>query len=94
MLTKRLRDKELFESDIRDEEVRQDALRLLDTAVEHLIRSMVTVENIEAFEREEIENYVMRRMEYYETLLYGMDDEEFAKYVADKLLDVLKEALR
>lgn len=94
MLTKRLRDKELFESDVRDEEIKQDALRLLDTAVEHLIRSMVTVENTEAFEREEIENYVMRRMEYYETLLYGMDDEEFSEYVADKLLDVLKEALR
>ena len=94
MLTKRLRDKELFESDIREEEVRQDALRLLDTAVEHLIRAMVTVENNETYEREEIENYVMRRMEYYEVLLYGMDDEEFAEYVADKILDVLKEALR
>lgn len=94
MLTKRLRDKELFESDIREEEVRQDALRLLDTAVEQLIRAMVTVENTEAYEREEIENYVMRRMEYYEALLYGMDDEEFTEYMADKLLDVLKEALR
>ena len=94
MLTKRLRDKELFESDIREEEVRHDALRLLDTAVEQLIRAMVTVENTEAYEREEIENYVMRRMEYYETLLYGMDDEEFTEYVADKLLDVLKEVLR
>ena len=94
MLTKRLRDKELLESDIREEEVRQDALRLLDTAVEQLIRAMVTVENTEAYEREEIENFVMRRMEYYETLLYGMDDEEFTEYVADKLLDVLKGVLR
>lgn len=94
MLTKRLRDKDLFKEDIRDEEVRQDVLRMLDAAVEHLIRSMVVVENSETYEREEIENFVMRRMEYYETLLYGMDDEEFTEYLADKLLDVLKEALR
>lgn len=89
MLTKRLRDKELFESGVREEEAKQDARKMIDEAVEALLITMVGTENIGTYGREEIENYVLRRMEYYEALLYGMDEDEFDEYVVDRLAEKL-----
>lgn len=87
MLTKRLKEKELFEQDVRTDESKQDARKMLDEAVEALLVAMVGTENIGTYRREEIENYVLRRMEYYEVLLYGMDEDEFDEYVVDRLTD-------
>lgn len=87
MLTKRLKGKELFEQDVRTEESKQDARMMLDEAVEALLIAMVGTENIGTYRREEIENYVLRRMEYYEVLLYGMDEDEFDEYIVDRLAE-------
>ena len=91
MLTERLREKELFKEDLKKEESRQDALRLLDDQTEALITAMVAVERRKDYEREEIERYVLRRMEYYEVYLYGMDDSEFALFLAKKLIESIEE---
>lgn len=87
MLTKRLKEKELFEQDVRTDESKQDARKTLDEAVEALLVAMVGTENIGIYRREEIENYVLRRMAYYEVLLYGMDEDEFDEYIVDRLTD-------
>ena len=91
MLTKRLREKELFEEDLKQEESRQDALKILDEQTEALITAMVAVERRKDYEREEIERYVLRRMEYYEAYLYGMDDSEFALFLVKKLIETIEE---
>ena len=91
MLTKRLREKELFEEDLKQEESRQDALKILDEQTEALITAMVAVERRKDYEREEIERYVLRRMEYYEAYLYGMDDSEFALHLVKKLIESIED---
>ena len=91
MLTKRLREKELFEEDLKQEESRQDALKILDEQTEALITAMVAVERRKDYEREEIERYVLRRMEHYEAYLYGMDDSEFALHLVKKLIESIED---
>ena len=93
MLTKRLKEKELFEDDLKVEERKHDALKTLDESVETLIITMVGAENAGVYEREEIENYVLKRMEYYEVLFYGMDDDEFDEYLTDKLAEKVTDLL-
>lgn len=93
MLTKRLKEKELFEDDLKVEERRHDALKILDESVEDLIITMVGIENEGVYEREEIENYVLKRKEYYETLFYGMDDDEFDEYLTDKIAEKFTDLL-
>lgn len=91
MLTEKLREKELFKEDVKQEESKHDALRLLNDQIESLIVAMRAVEDRGDWTREEVESYVLRRMEYHEAHIYRMGDIEFTLYIAKKLFESFEE---
>ena len=79
MLTTRLKKRDLFNEV--NEKKRAEARVVLNEAVRNLIAGMAAAEYDGTLTRDEIENFVLARMGYYETYFYGMDPEEFEYYL-------------
>ena len=93
-MTKRLKDKEIFKEDMATEEAKHGARVLLSESVRDLIVAMKSVELDELYTRDEIENFVLRRMEYYEKYLYSMDKDAFDRFLDDQLIQAIRRAGR
>lgn len=86
MLSERLRNKELFkDADVFEQ--RKRGLDLLDSQAEKLVIAMRTIENLELFDRETIEEYVIASIEASEVAYYGRNNEEFEAFLK-KYLEV------
>ena len=95
MLSERLKEKSLFsEEQEKKEQQRQAARRFLNSAVRNLIASMKCVEDDEIMTREEIENFILKRMEYYEVNIYPLGDEAFAKWLDDQFIRDITRSMR
>ena len=87
MLSERLKEKSLFSDEQeKKEQDRQAARRFLNSSVRSLIASMKCVEEDGVMTREEIENFIIKRMEYYEVNVYPLDNESFAKWLDDQFI--------
>lgn len=93
MLSMKLENKDVLKEGL-IEEFRHDALANLDEAVKSLVITMVGTERHELYERDEIENYVIRRLGFYETFLYGMDDDEFHNYIGEELIRAIRREMK
>lgn len=82
MLSTALKNGELAFITIDREAEQQEAREMLDTSVRELIQLMVSIERDDIYSRKEIEAYVLKRMEYYEGFLYGMDDDEYEVWLS------------
>lgn len=61
------------------------ALDMLEECVDNLILGMATVERMNIFDREEIEEYVISYMEAFEKRYYGIGEDDFDKFIRDYL---------
>lgn len=61
------------------------ALDMLEECVDNLILGMATVEHMNIFDREEIEEYVISYMEAFEKRYYGIEEDDFDKFIRDYL---------
>ena len=95
MLSERLKEKCLFSDEQeKKEQQRQAARRFLNSSVKSLIASMKCVEEGEVMTREEIEDFIIKRMEYYEVNVYPLDKESFDKWLDDQFLKDIERLLR
>lgn len=83
MLSERLKNKELF-SDKREESEKKEAVSMearnaLDRVAHNLVILMRLTER-GGMTRQEIENYVLNRLEAHEQRIYGMDNGQFMFY--------------
>lgn len=86
MLSERLKGKMLF---VTVEEVDIDqtkkALDMLEECVDNLVLLMRTMETEGILPREDIEDYVISYIEAYEQRYYGLEEDEFDKFMRDLL---------
>ena len=95
MLSERLKEKNLFSNEQEQKEQKKKAAGIfLNSAVRNLIASMKCVEADEIMTREEIENFIIKRMEYYEVNVYPLDDEAFGKWLDDQFIRDIKRVMR
>lgn len=94
MLSEKLKSRGLHDTDEANEREserrrKHDARILLNNAVECLVTAMRATELDEVYDREEIEDFVSRRLEEYEKTLYLMDEEEFERYLDARLKNTI-----
>lgn len=94
MLSERLKEKNLFSDDQEAMEAqKQAARRFINVAVRDLVAAMRCVELDEVMTRDEIENFVLKRMEYYEVNVYSKGREEFDAWLDDQFRKSIKASL-
>lgn len=94
MLSERLKEKSLFNDEQEAIEAQKKAARrFINGAVRDLVAAMRCVELDEVMTRDEIENFVLNRMEYYEVNVYSKDKEEFDAWLDDQFRKSIKASL-
>lgn len=81
MLSERLKGKEVYAD---KETAKRDmtySMRAIDGQIHTLVQIMNIIERNEVMTRDEVENYVINRLEHYEKKIYGMTDEDFEFYL-------------
>ena len=81
MLSERLKKKELFPESRLDNRKKELAKALLNDAVENLVIGMRTAEEYSSMSQEDIEQYVIERLEEVELRYYSDSDEDFDYFV-------------
>ena len=95
MLSERLKEKNLFREEQETTEVQKKAARKsINECVKSLISAMRCVELDGVMTRDEIESFVLRRMEHWEAVLYSLDQEEFDKWLDDWFVKSIREITR
>lgn len=84
MLSERLKNRELFEREIKLASTER-ALMMLEECTEQLVLTMRTVEKMGILERENIQDYVLNRMESYEKKYYLMEEDVFDDFIREFL---------
>lgn len=82
MLSERLKNRELFEREIKLASTER-ALALLEECTEQLVLTMRTVEKMGLLERDNIQDYVLNRMESYEKKYYLMEEDIFDDFIRE-----------
>lgn len=82
MISKKLKSKGLFTADYSK---REEALDMLEECVGNLILGMKTVEHLNLFSREDIEDYVITYMETFEQRYYGYESDAFDVFIKEYL---------
>lgn len=91
MLSERLKEKSLLNDEQERIEAQKDsARRFINLCVRDLIAAMKCVELDETLTRDEVENFVLRRMEYYELSVYPLDEEGFDAWLNDQLINAIR----
>ena len=83
-LSERLKNRELFEREVKLTTMER-ALMMLEECTEQLVLTMKTVEKMGLIERENIQDYVLNRMEAYEKKYYLMEDDIFDDFIREFL---------
>lgn len=83
-LTERLKNRELFEREVKLTTMER-ALMMLEECTEQLVLTMRTVEKMGILERENIQDYVLNRMEAYEKRYYLMEEDVFDDFIREFL---------
>ena len=83
-LSERLKNRELFEREVKLTAMER-ALMMLEECTEQLVLTMKTVEKMGLIERENIQDYVLNRMEAYEKKYYLMEDDIFDDFIREFL---------
>ena len=83
-LTERLKNRELFEREVKLTTMER-ALMMLEECTEQLVLTMRTVEKMGILERENIQDYVLNRMESYEKRYYLMEEDVFDDFIREFL---------
>lgn len=81
MLSDRLKGKEVYAD---KETAKRDmtySMRALDGQIHTLVQIMNIIERNEVMTRDEVENYVINRLEHYERKFYGMSNDDFEFYL-------------
>lgn len=83
-LSERLKNRELFEREVKLTTMER-ALMMLEECTDQLVLTMKTVEKMGLIERENIQDYVLNRMEAYEKKYYLMEDDIFDDFIREFL---------
>lgn len=95
MLNKRLREKNMFSDEqAKLEAKKHEARKMLNTCVRDLITCMKSAEMDGLLSTEEVENFVIKRMSYYEEMIYPMDADSFSAWLSDQLIRRIREVLK
>lgn len=86
MLSERLKGKTLFVT-VEEHDVSKlnKSLDMLEECVDHLILLMRTIETEGILPREDVEDYVIGYIEAYEARYYGLEEDDFDKFMRDLL---------
>ena len=82
LLSDRLKDREVFEREIKAASMER-ALMMLEECADQLVLTMRTIEKMGLIERENIQGYVLNRMEAYEKRYYLMEDDIFDEFIRE-----------
>lgn len=85
MLSDRLIGKTLFVIEEPDVSRTIKALNMLEECVDHLVLLMRTIETEGILPREDVEDYVVSYIEAYEARYYGLEEDDFDKFMRDLL---------
>lgn len=95
MLSEGLKKKNLFREEQKATEAQRIAARkLINECARSLISAMRCVELDGVMTRDEIESFVLRRMEHWEAVLYSLDQEEFDKWLDERFVKSIREITR
>ena len=87
MLNERLREKNLFSAEHElAEEQRHAARKMLNACTRNLTAAMKCAEMDGCLTSAEVENFVINRMTYYESVVYPMDEKEFESWLDDQVV--------
>lgn len=94
MLNEKLKDKGLFNEDqAKAEADKATARKTLNRCVKELITVMKCIQLDDTMTKEEMENFILKRMEYYEGIIWPMDGERFGRWLDDQFMNKLIKVL-
>lgn len=82
LLSEKLKNRDLFEREVKLTSMGK-ALAMLEECTDQLILTMRTIEKMGLIERENIQEYVLNRMEAYEKRYYLMEDDIFDEFIRE-----------
>lgn len=82
LLSEKLKNNDLFEREIKVASMER-ALMMLEECTEQLVLTMRTIEKMGLIERENIQDFVLNRMEAYEKRYYLMEDDIFDEFIRE-----------
>lgn len=82
LLSEKLKNRDLFEREVKLTSMGK-ALAMLEECTDQLILTMRTIEKMGLIERENIQEYVLNRMEAYEKKYYLMEDDIFDEFIRE-----------